>query len=158
MTTSSGCILLYWFYQCYKACHIPTPTQDSHNHIAIVLLSQLTVIGIQNESVFCSKPWTFLKSLLARKQSFILCIQFYSQIHRSAFKVHFVWNGQECRMNQRASVVGATSPRLGKGRSCSLHSRPCPRGRSQSPKPASALMSGQGCWSRSHKVWQQFPI
>lgn len=43
LTTSSGYILFYWFYQCYKACHIPTPTHDSHNHIAIGLLRQLTV-------------------------------------------------------------------------------------------------------------------
>lgn len=28
----------------------------------------------------------------------------------------------------------------------------------QAPKPASAVMSGEGCWSRSHKVWQQLPI
>lgn len=44
----------------------------------IVLPSQLTEIGIQDESVFCSRPWALLKSMLARKQGFLQCIQFYT--------------------------------------------------------------------------------
>lgn len=106
------CIFLYWFYQCYKACHIPTPTEDSHNHLAIV---SPTVIGIQNESVFCSKLRAFLKSLHARKQSFTLCVQFYSYIYKQTSRVHFVWNGPGCRVKQRVWICLVFPPQAGQG-------------------------------------------
>lgn len=141
------CIFLYRFYQCYKACHIPTPTQNSHNHLAIV---SPTVIGIQNESVFCSKPQTFLKPLHARKQSFILNIQFYSYIHRQSESILFemaagwtsVW------------VCLAFPPQAGQVKDTLPTQQSLSQGpRSQYPKPVSAIMSEQGCWSRSHRLW-----
>lgn len=140
---------LYWFYQCYKACHIPTPTQDSHNHLVIV---SPTVIWIQNESVFCSKPRAFLKSLHARKQSFMLCMQFHSYICKQTLRVHFVWNGPGWRVKQLVCewMCLVLPPQAGQG----MDTLPTQQMLSQGKFPVSkAITSGQGCWSRSHKLW-----